>query len=69
MSTLGHWKRTVRDWTNLNGVLYYDTNSIEGRNELRAYEWLHTDISIKGSVLQAKDVYKFHILITSYEVF
>ncbi|MFO0131034.1 MAG: hypothetical protein ACK52J_00035 [bacterium] len=32
LSTLGHWKATVRDWTNLNGILYYDTSGIEGRN-------------------------------------
>lgn len=25
LSTLGHWKRTVEEWTNLNGILYYDT--------------------------------------------
>lgn len=68
LSTLGHWKRTVKEWTNLNGVLYYDISSIEGRNSLRYYEWLHTDISVKGTVLHAKDVYKFHILITSFEV-
>lgn len=27
LGTLEHWKRTVEDWTNLNGVLYYDSNS------------------------------------------
>jgi len=32
LSTLGHWKRTGREWTNLNALLYYDLNSIEGRN-------------------------------------
>lgn len=68
LSTLGHWKRTVKDWTMLNGVLYYDPSSLQGRNLLSYYEWIHTDISIKGTVLPARDVYKFHILITSYEV-
>jgi len=24
LSTLQHWKRTVEEWTTLNGVLYYD---------------------------------------------
>ena len=68
LSTLGHWKRTVKDWTNLNGILYYDISSVEGRNSMRYYEWLHTDISVKGTVLPAKDVYKFHVLVTSFEV-
>lgn len=40
LSTLEHWKRTGSEWTNLNCVLYYDTNSIEGRTCCRAYEWL-----------------------------
>lgn len=59
LSTLGHWKRTCREWTNLNAILYYDLNSIEGRKELRYYEWFYKDISMKGAVLEGKDVYKF----------
>lgn len=69
LSTLEHWKRTIEDWTNLNGVLYYDVNGIEGRQCCRGYEWFYTDISTKGSVLQSSDLYKFHILVTSNEVF
>jgi chromodomain-helicase-DNA-binding protein 7 len=69
LSTLEHWKRTVNEWTNLNGVLYYDINGAEGRSTCRAYEWFHTDISTKGEVIHNNQVYKFHVLITSYEVF
>ena len=69
LSTLEHWKRTVEDWTNLNGVLYYDVNGVEGRQCCRGYEWFYTDISTKGSVLQSAELYKFHVLITSNEVF
>ena len=69
LSTLEHWKRTVEDWTNLNGVLYYDVNGVEGRQCCRGYEWFYTDISTKGSVLQSAELYKFHVLVTSNEVF
>lgn len=69
LSTLEHWKRTIEDWTTLNGVLYYDVNGIEGRQCCRGYEWFYTDISTKGNVLQSAELYKFHILVTSNEVF
>ena len=69
LSTLQHWKRTVEEWSTLNCVLYYDLKGIDGRKACRAYEWFYTDISIKGSVLQTAEICKFHILITSYEVF
>ena len=69
LSTLEHWKRTAEDWTNLNAVLYYDTGSIEGRAACRGYEWFYIDVSTKGALLQTAELYKFQILITSYEVF
>lgn len=69
LSTLEHWKRTVEDWSTMNCVLYYDVNGIEGREACRYYEWYHTDISIKGALLQSAELCKFNILITSFEVF
>lgn len=69
LSTLEHWKRTFDEWTNLNGVLYYDGNSQEGRSCLRYYEWFYNDISIKGTVLQTSEIYKCTVIITSNEVF
>lgn len=69
LSTLEHWKRTVEDWSTMNCVLYYDVNGIEGREACRYYEWYHTDISIKGALLQTAELCKFNILITSFEVF
>jgi chromodomain-helicase-DNA-binding protein 7 len=27
LSTLDHWKRSGEEWTNLNTILYYDSNS------------------------------------------
>lgn len=69
LSLLEHWKRSVEDWTNMNVVLYYDQNGLEGRNSCRDFEWFHTDISTKGTVLQSAEIYKFQVLITSNEVF
>ncbi|CAD8088106.1 unnamed protein product [Paramecium sonneborni] len=69
LSTLQHWKRTVEEWTNLNAVLYYDQESNAGRSLCRQYEFFYTDISIKGILLTASEIFKFQILITSYEVF
>lgn len=59
LSTLEHWKRTVEDWTNLNGVLYYDNAGQPGRESCRSFEWFYTDISTKGTVLQSTEIYKF----------
>jgi chromodomain-helicase-DNA-binding protein 7 len=59
LSTLEHWKRSVDEWTNLNAVLYYDHLGLEGRNCCRHYEWFHTDISMRGAVIPASEVFKF----------
>ena len=69
LSTLEHWKRTAEEWTNMNSILYYDVNSIDGRASCRAYEWFYVDISTKGSILQTAELYKFQVCITSFEVF
>ncbi|KAM3144240.1 hypothetical protein pb186bvf_003702 [Paramecium bursaria] len=69
LSTLEHWKRTVEDWTNLNGLLYYDQEGSSGRQICRNFEWYYTDISKQGLMLQANEIYKYQVLITSYEVF
>lgn len=59
LSTLEHWKRSVDEWTNLNSVLYYDHAGQDGRNCCRNYEWHFTDISTKGTVLPANEIFKF----------
>lgn len=51
LGTLEHWKRTVDEWTNLNGILYYDNKGQDGRFSCRYYEWNYTDISTKGTIL------------------
>jgi len=69
LSTLAFWKRTVEEWTNLNAVLYYDSKSLNGRSSCRYYEWNYTDITKSGVTQQCSSLFKFQILITSFEVF
>lgn len=69
LSTLAHWKRTVEEWTSLNVVLYYDNAGVDGRATCFQHELYYIDISTRGSVIQNKELHKFQVMITSYEVF
>lgn len=69
LTTLEHWKRIADEWTNLNSVLYYDPGSAEGRNEIRQWEWHYTDITYKGTITTRSELFKFNVIITSFEVF
>lgn len=53
----------------MNCVLYYDQDGFEGRNSLRTYEWFYTDITKEGYPTQKYKVYKFNVILTSFEVF
>lgn len=35
LSTLEHWKRSIEEWTNLNAILYYDSDGHDGRTKIR----------------------------------
>eukprot|EP00479_Gromia_sphaerica_P005762 TRINITY_DN16852_c0_g1_i1.p1 TRINITY_DN16852_c0_g1~~TRINITY_DN16852_c0_g1_i1.p1 ORF type:complete len:79 (+),score=12.46 TRINITY_DN16852_c0_g1_i1:328-564(+) len=40
LSTIGHWKREIEEWTDLNVVVYYDQyKGKETRGEIRKYEF------------------------------
>jgi len=39
LGTINHWKKTIEEWTNLNGVIYYDVYGLDGRNEIKNYEF------------------------------
>merc|ERR1719471_2295137 len=59
LSTLGHWKREVEGWTDLNVVVYHD--SVQGsksREMIRNKEFFYKN---------GRKV-KFNILLTTYEV-
>jgi chromodomain-helicase-DNA-binding protein 7 len=53
----------------MNAVLYYDQGGAEGRNALRLYEWYYTDITSDGVQTQKHKIFKFNVILTSFEVF
>jgi len=48
LTTLEHWKRMADEWTSLNAILYYDSNSVEGRAFIRNWDWYYSDVLQKG---------------------
>lgn len=62
LSTVGNWQREFEAWTDINVIVYH--GSMASRNMLRQYEMYYLDD--KGN--RRTDVYKFHALITTYEV-
>jgi len=69
LSTLAHWKKTAEDWTQMNVVVYHDPKGSDGREFCREYESYYTDIMKKGTTSKKSKLVKFHIIITSFEVF
>ena len=45
LSTLQHWKRTFKNWSYLNSVLYYDSEGKKGRQVCRDLEWYRNDVT------------------------
>ncbi|PRP86333.1 chromodomain helicase DNA binding protein [Planoprotostelium fungivorum] len=60
MSTIEQWKRETEEWTNMNPVVFHGT--ADARNLIYDYEWFY-----EGQE-KASKYYKFHVLITTYEV-
>lgn len=70
LSVLSHWKKTAEDWMpELNLVVMHDVKGKEGREFLKRYEAYHTDIMKRGGTSQKSRLVKFHVLVTSFEVF
>jgi hypothetical protein len=69
LTTLSHWKKVVDEWTDMNAVLYYDQGGNDGRAALRLYEWYYTDVTSDGQPTQKYKVFKFSVILTSFEVF
>jgi chromodomain-helicase-DNA-binding protein 7 len=69
LSTLQHWKKTIEEWTMLNGVVYHDHGGSAGREMCYEYEAFYTDIMKKGTTSKKSKLIKFHLMVTSYEVF
>ena len=61
-------QESCNQWWN-SKVVYYDQGGFEGRTSIRLYEWFYTDISSEGYPTQKYKVFKFNIILTSFEVF
>ncbi len=62
LSTIPNWQREFETWTHLNIVVYHGSNA--SRTMLQEYEFFFKDS--KGN--QIKDIYKFNVLITTFEM-
>ena len=63
LSTLAHWQREFETWTEMNAVVYH--GSFESRERIRETEFYFADQATNQAT---RGQYKFHALITSYEV-
>jgi len=64
LSTVPNWQREFETWTDLNVVVYH--GSVASRNMLQEYEsyYRHPD----NPETTIKDLYKFNVLITTFEI-
>ena len=63
LSTLAHWQREFETWTEMNAIVYHGSH--ESRELIRQYEFYYADGETNAAT---RGHYKFHALITSYEV-
>jgi SNF2 family DNA or RNA helicase len=65
LSTIGHWKREIETWTDMNLCVYYDQGGgAKGREIIREHEWRYQD---NTTLRKSRSVSKFNILLTTYE--
>mmetsp|Transcript_17697 Transcript_17697/g.40126 ORF Transcript_17697/g.40126 Transcript_17697/m.40126 type:complete len:2003 (-) Transcript_17697:170-6178(-) len=60
LSTLGHWEREFKGWTNMKTCIYHDRQR-EWRDVMREYEWWYCDRPRNYEYL------KFDVLVTTYD--
>ena len=56
LTTIGHWHRQITNWTNMNVVVYQ--GDLDSRKMIREFE-----------LYAAGREYRFHVLLTTYEIF
>uniref|UniRef100_T1J482 DNA helicase n=1 Tax=Strigamia maritima TaxID=126957 RepID=T1J482_STRMM len=62
LSTIANWQREFETWSDLNVIVYH--GSCASRSMIQDYEMYYKDD--KGK--RIPDVYKFHVLITTFEI-
>ena len=74
LSTLGHWQREFRAWSDMNVIVYHGSASSRERIIAEEFEWLWTDSSHPraktGKDLQKlnKNNFKFNVMITTPQI-
>ena len=66
-SKLAVWKQLISRLTNLEPLIYHDTNSKEGMENLRKWCLYCFDVTIKGNLTVRNRSHKFNVLITTPE--
>ena len=65
LSTIGNWKREFEEWTDMNVVVYHDpAGGRPMRDHIRELEWRY----MKPDGKFVRGAYKFHVVITTFEV-
>lgn len=62
LSTVMHWKREAENWTYMNAIVFH--GSAEARQKAKSFDFYHVDS--RGKLIPY--LYKFHVLITTYEI-
>ncbi|KAM7542547.1 hypothetical protein Aperf_G00000019024 [Anoplocephala perfoliata] len=71
LSTVGNWQREFENWSDLNAIVYH--GSAISRNMIQEYELFYHKKKAGSSIALSSsqyrhDVYKFNVLITTFEV-
>jgi len=71
LSTLGHWQREFRAWSDLNVIVYHGSMSSRERIQTEEFQWLWTDPSSPRARNEAElkklnaNNFKFNVMITT----
>ena len=64
LSTLAHWQREFKEWTDMNCVLYHDEGGAKARELIREHEWRYKS----GNNTQKRELTRFNVLLVSYNI-
>ena len=64
---LSHWKYLLDTWTDLQSLVYDDSDKNGGMENLRLWCLYHLDVTIKGRITNRNQLYRFDVLITTVD--
>ena len=66
LATLGNWKREFESWTNMNVVVYHDSEGgVETREFIKQNEFYYKE---HADYYRRRRIFKFNVMITSYNI-